>query len=81
MEQDYTPIHCDFYDELESISTLRRKVVVVWLHNDGRKEEVVARISNLYVRKKVEYMLLDNGIEIRLDMLVSVDGNYPASYC
>lgn len=81
MEQDYTPINCDFYDELEAAATLRRNVVVVWLRDDGKEEEVSARIADLYVREKVEYMRLDNNEEIRLDKLVSVDGKYPASYC
>lgn len=80
MEQPYTPINCDFYDELEALSTLQRQIVIVWMHG-AEEHTATARITNLYIRDKVEYMVLDTGVEIRLDALVSVDGKYPTMYC
>lgn len=80
MEGQYTPINCDFYDELEALSTLQRQIVIVWMHN-AEQREATARIANLYIRNKVEYMLLDTGVEIRLDALVSVDGKRLSMYC
>ncbi|MTI30871.1 hypothetical protein [Xanthovirga aplysinae] len=73
MGTNYNPISCNYYDRLEHWATRGEEVNIVFWEN-GRKQEVMARIKNLFVRAKVEYMLLDNGLELRLDYLVSVEG-------
>lgn len=71
---NYQPINCDFYDELEARATLRRHCRIEFRDATGQVQTTEAVIKDLYIRSKVEYMLLSTGLEIRLDRLVSVDG-------
>lgn len=71
---NYQPINCDFYDELEARATLRRSCHIEFRDVSGQNQSIEAVIKDLYIRSKVEYMLLSTGLEIRLDRLVSVDG-------
>jgi Rho-binding antiterminator len=78
--EKYIPINCSFYDELEALATLGRRVRVVYL-DDSAKVEVQGVIRDLYTRDSVEYMLLDNGVSFRLDKLVEIDGKIPPNVC
>jgi Rho-binding antiterminator len=78
---DYIPINCDFYDELEALATLKKPAEIVFITENGGKLTVKAVITDLFIRDKVEFMSLDNGLEIRLDKLLSVDGKEPNTYC
>ena len=77
MEQriKYIPIDCNFYDRLEAWSTRQEKVTIELL---DEQEESVGVIKDLYIKDKVEFLLLDSGIEIRLDRIASVN-NIPLS--
>lgn len=70
----YQPISCDFYDILEALATRRIKTTVEFI--DGGEsvtlEGVV--ITDLQTRNKEEFMHLDDGRCIRLDRLLSVNG-------
>ncbi len=70
----YIPINCSYYDELEAIATLRKLVLIHYKDETGAEQEVQARISNLYTRDSEEFIVLDNGLEFRLDRLISADG-------
>ena len=70
----YIPIDCNFYDILEANATRRRFVRIQYFSEIQEFLTVDAIIKDLYVREKVEFMLLSTGVEIRLDRLVSVDG-------
>jgi Rho-binding antiterminator len=78
--EKYIPINCDFYDELEALATLGRRVRVVYLDNSATVE-VQGVIRDLYTKDSVEYMLLDNGVNFRLDKLVQIDGKIPPNVC
>ena len=69
MSENYTPIDCNFYDRLEAWSTLREKVTIR-VHEE---EVFTGVIKNLFIKDKIEFLLLDSGIEIRLDLIVSVN--------
>lgn len=81
----YRPIDCDFHDRLEEMATLRRRVRLSLSSpekdsaQDGKDAsggEVtrVGRIEDIYTTEtKEEFVLLDDGSAIRLDMIVSVD--------
>jgi Rho-binding antiterminator len=77
----YQPISCNFYDELEALATLRKNCQI--LYRDEKEQQAVINgiIKDLYIREKAEYLLLDNGTEIRLDQLISVDGKALKGYC
>ena len=80
MSTDYTPIDCNFYDELEAAATQRRRVDLQYF-NDLRQLCLGAGvIETLFIRDKVEYMRLKSGEEIRLDHLIRIDDKQAPGY-
>ena len=77
----YVPINCSYYDELEAAAVQRRNVVIAYRDENGATQEVETRIKDLYARNKEEFMVLENGLEFRLDRLVSIDGKIPPLAC
>ena len=78
--EEYKPISCDYYDELEALATMKKKVEIVFRAENGGKSILLGRITDLYTRDKIEYMKLDSGLEIRLDTLIEVDGKKRALF-
>ena len=78
--EKYIPINCDFYDELEAIATIGKRVKIVFL-DESAKVIVQGVIRDLFTRESVEYMKLDSGLVIRLDKLVEIDGKLPPNVC
>jgi Rho-binding antiterminator len=78
--EKYIPINCDFYDELEALATIGKKVRVVYL-DGGAKVETQGIIKNLFTRESVEFMTLDTGLTFRLDKLIEIDGKLPPNVC
>ena len=69
----YIPISCSLHDELEAAATLGKPCEVV--HRvDGVETITTGRVVDLYARAGVEYLLLDNKKEIRLDHLLRFNG-------
>jgi transcriptional antiterminator Rof (Rho-off) len=65
---DYTPIDCSLYDRYEAAATLRHQVE---LHlTDGTTR--TGRILDLQVRDKIEWMVLDQAPDIRLDRIAEM---------
>ncbi len=79
--EPYQPISCAFYDELEALATLRKRVQLVYRNELGHVAEIIGIIRNFATRNKAEFLILDSGIEIRLDRLIEVDGKPLAGYC
>ena len=77
----YQPISCNFYDELEALATLRKNCEIVYRNEQEELNTTSGIIKDLYIREKVEYLLLDHGMEIRLDRLNTVDGKALKGYC
>ncbi|RPE08217.1 hypothetical protein EGT74_14225 [Chitinophaga lutea] len=73
-EKQYQPIDCNYYDRLEAWATMQTLCVLSFHDEDGHPQEVTARITNLYTLNKAEYLQLDNGLVLRLDRLLSVNG-------
>ena len=80
MEENYKPVSCDFYDELEALATRKKTCDIIFLNNGG-KAQIRASIAHLYTREKVEYLKTNAGLEIRLDQLIEVDGKIASNYC
>ena len=76
----YIPINCSYYDELEAAATQAKIVKLVYRDKSGEKQ-LDTRIVNLYTKNKEEFMVLENGLEIRLDHLLSIDGKTPPMSC
>ena len=75
----YTPISCVFYDFLEHYATINKEVEIVYLENLENKQ-VTGVIGNLSINDKKEEVLTVNDLNIRLDLLISVDGNLLADF-
>jgi|GEM_PF-440161 len=70
---DYTPIDCNFYDELVLLSM--RKTPIVFVPNKF-DVEVGDFIKDLVTKpSKEEFMILNSGIEIRLDQITTASEN------
>lgn len=80
-KQPYKPISCDFYDELEAYATQKKIVAVEFETPEGHMRHCEVRIVNLETRNKEEFVLLDNGLEIRLDYIHSVNGHLMPDHC
>ena len=70
-DRPYVPIDCNYYDRLEAWS-VKREVVKIKLANDLSCQ--IGKIDDLYIKDKVEYLILDSLVEIRLDEIESVNG-------
>lgn len=76
----YQPISCSFYDLLEEAATLKKPVELIY-GQDGNPRTVMGIIVELFIRQKVEWLRFDYGQEIRLDHIISLNGEALASYC
>ncbi len=69
----YHPIDCNFYDVLLDRATRKHPAQIQYLTADG-PHTLEAIIMDVYTQNKAEFMQLDNGLHIRLDQLIAVDG-------
>lgn len=82
-KSDYIPVDCGFHDEIEAAIVLRDTGNVQYLDNQGdtiKLEDV--RVVDWVNRNKEEFMVLSNGLEIRLDHITHFMGkNILGGYC
>ncbi len=69
---DYQPIDCGVHDRLESYATLGSVCDVRFVAPDGSERSASGRIVDVFARDGAEYLRLDDGTEIRLDRLRTV---------
>jgi len=74
MNSEYSPIDCNYYDRLEAWATLRKDCDIVWINSDAIKHHVKSKILNFEIRNGAEYLVGEQGLQIRLDQLVTVNG-------
>jgi Rho-binding antiterminator len=70
---EYRLVACDFYDLLESLATLKQDCQIVYQRPSGEQVETQARIVDVYAANKADFLKLNDGTEIRLDRLLSVN--------
>ncbi|HEX6924680.1 MAG TPA: DUF6665 family protein [Longimicrobiaceae bacterium] len=73
-ERPYTPISCQVHDRLLALATLHRECTLELESFGGTVETVRGVIEDVYSYQRAEYLRLDNGRTVRLDALLSVDG-------
>jgi Rho-binding antiterminator len=71
--EKYIPISCNYYDHLEALATLGKKVQIQFLDNLEKETTIEDKIVDFQIIQKVEYLILAEGTAIRLDRLISVD--------
>jgi Rho-binding antiterminator len=67
------PVACDFTDELESISVKKYEVVVTFGDTSEAAQKIKGFIQDFVIRDKIEYMVMDDGTEVRLDRIRSIN--------
>ncbi|MBK8503701.1 MAG: hypothetical protein IPL46_16705 [Saprospiraceae bacterium] len=72
-QEKYIPISCTFYDHLEALATLGKKVKIRYLNEQENETTIEDRIVDFQIIQKVEYLIPADGKMIRLDKLISVD--------
>jgi Rho-binding antiterminator len=73
MDKEYHPIKCDYYDRLEEWATRKQALTIKYLSEDEQEQQAEGVVIDLYVREHVEYLELNNGTEIRLDRIKSIN--------
>jgi Rho-binding antiterminator len=73
MEATYKPIDCDYYDRLEAWATTKTVCTIVYKDESGNRQEISAKIEDVYTQEKVEYLKTNTGVVLRLDALISVN--------
>lgn len=71
---DYRPIACSLHDELQLRAMRRSTCSVEWSDESGAPRSIRGVVVDVFARDGVEYLKLDDGLEIRLDRLARVDG-------
>jgi len=74
MKIPYKPIDCTYYDRLEAWATLKESCAIVWTDQDQVTQEAQSSIVDLVLQDGAEYLVGENGLKIRLDLLVSING-------
>ncbi|CAH9019511.1 Rho-binding antiterminator [Candidatus Nitrosacidococcus sp. I8] len=70
----YIPISCDLHDRLEILATYGKSCSIVYQEENGGSLEVNDKIVDIYTKNKEEFILLGSNQFIRLDRLITVDG-------
>jgi len=77
----YKPISCDYVDYIEHLATTRAKVSIQYLIEDEltlEKEDYLVTWKN---ESGEEYLYTKNGLKIRFDRIVNINGKPPSVVC
>jgi transcriptional antiterminator Rof (Rho-off) len=78
---NYQPIDCNFYDNFEAAIVQRRTVNLEYRRADGSIKRIPTRLKDLITDRTEEYVQLENNEWLRLDRVVSVDGEAAGASC
>jgi len=70
----YTPIACSFYDRIEEAIVLRKTVSLQFMGEDGKEQQLETRLKDTQTRSDGEFVVLPEGGAIRMDKIISLDG-------
>lgn len=68
----YLPVSCRFYDQLEAWATMKTNLDIIYQNIPGESLLISGQIKDLYTREKCEYLMMESGIEIQLDLIDKV---------
>ncbi|MBP9490279.1 MAG: transcriptional antiterminator Rof [Aliarcobacter sp.] len=69
----YTPISCEFFDQLNVAMQRKIPSTVVYLENDEKKT-LKGLIQTMSVIDGIEYLILNKNDQIRLDTVLTFNG-------
>jgi transcriptional antiterminator Rof (Rho-off) len=73
--EPYRPIDCSMHDRLEAAAVRRERVRILWRAPGGEVGETHALIRDIMVRDGAEFLLMNDGTEIRLDWIQTFAGD------
>lgn len=76
----YIPVSCDLVDQIEIKATNKSSVVIQYL-NKGKEVVIEGVIKTWITRKHVEYLIMKDGTEIRLDRILLLDNQKFSATC
>lgn len=70
---DYKRVSCDFYDQLEIGATYGKVLLIKYKDEDNMTLLTESSIKTLETKDKEEFVILDNGLRIRLDRIITLN--------
>lgn len=70
---DYIPINCNSYDILLDKATLKKRCEILYSTQEGNRLQKEAIIVDVFTKNKEEFLVLNDGIIIRLDKIITID--------
>lgn len=70
----YRAVSCTYYDELEALATLKQTCAISYRTESGMEVSREGRIVDFFSADQAEFLKLEDGTDIRLDRLITVDG-------
>ena len=80
MDDKYKTISCHFYDELEALAIKKVLSKITYFENENEKY-IKDIIVDFKTKNKEEFLILKNGLIIRLDKIIKINGLIPKDYC
>jgi Rho-binding antiterminator len=77
----YTPINCSYYDRIEAAIVLRKKVSLVYRNDGGQPTTIETQLKDTLVKNKEEFLIIDGMEPLRMDRIVSLDGEVMPGFC
>lgn len=71
---DYKPVGCGFYDELEILAMRRQTALIEYRDESGDTQRTESRVEDVFAKNGEEFVQIDGGKRIRLDQLIRVNG-------
>jgi hypothetical protein len=71
---EYVPLPCHVHDQLEAFAVRREAVLIRFLDALGVEHDVTGTIADVWAEGGAEYLRTRDGLTIRLDRLVEVNG-------
>lgn len=79
MANKYQTVSCHLYDELESLAVKKVLSNITYLENEN-EINVEDLIVDFKTKNKEEFLILKNGIQIRLDKITKINELNPSNF-
>lgn len=80
IDMQYKPINCSTYDKLEALAVQKTICVIQFLESDT-ETVISSKIKTLETINKEEFLILETGTRIRLDNIITLNGENLSGKC
>ncbi|MFC2185673.1 hypothetical protein ACFCT7_00055 [Fulvivirgaceae bacterium LMO-SS25] len=74
MKTEYRPIDCNFYDNFEAFATQGKLCSIYYMNEQNQMQFIEDYIKTITIEDKVEYLMLNSNLRIRLDKIFRING-------